>query len=283
MNYDALMAFAVFAEHLNFTRAAEELFISQPALHAKVGRLADEIDVRLYVRNGRDLVLTDAGRLLAAHARKVASLSEDVLARAREAETRGPVALATGPGAFLHLLGPAIQKARQGPFPLRLLTMKAPDAARAVIEAHAHVAIGAFEHIPKELEITPWREFGQMVVVPRTHRLADREQLAPNDLAGEKLVIGPVGRRHRISTARVLEEHDVPWSVAVEATGWDLMVRFVGYGVGITIINDFVPLPDDLVGIPVSHFPRLSYDIATHPDTPHEGATWLRDLILECG
>jgi DNA-binding transcriptional LysR family regulator len=233
------------------------------------------------VRSGRDLVLTDAGRALAAHARKVASLSEDALARVQDAQARGPVSLASGPGAFLHLLGPAILKARQGPYPLSLLTMKAPDAARAVLEARAHVAVGVFSTTPRELEVIPWHEFGQMVVVPETHRLAHREKLEPKDLADEALIIGPAGRRHRLSTAGVLDEHDVPWSVAVEATGWDLMVRFVSYGVGVTIINDFVPVPDGLVGIPVSNFPRLRYDIAIHRDTSHEGAKWLRDLLGE--
>ncbi|TMQ90362.1 LysR family transcriptional regulator [Actinomadura soli] len=43
LSTDALASFAVFADHLNFTRAAEELHISQPALHVKVRKLADTL------------------------------------------------------------------------------------------------------------------------------------------------------------------------------------------------------------------------------------------------
>ncbi|MFC0532151.1 helix-turn-helix domain-containing protein [Phytohabitans kaempferiae] len=57
---DALSAFAVFAEHLNFTRAAAELHISQPALHVKVAKLARALDRPLYHRSGRRLGLIPA-------------------------------------------------------------------------------------------------------------------------------------------------------------------------------------------------------------------------------
>ena len=66
MNYDFLFAFAVFAEHLNFTRAAEALNITQPALHTRIRRLTEDVGVTLYARRGRSLVLTSAGRELAA-------------------------------------------------------------------------------------------------------------------------------------------------------------------------------------------------------------------------
>lgn len=281
MNYDALMAFRVFAEHLNFTHAASALFVSQPALHAKVNRLADELRLRLYVRRGRSLVLTEAGRKLAAHARQVASLSEDVLAELRE-DVRGPVSLASGQGAFMYLLGPAIRRASGGPHPLRLLTMNSSDAAVALVEARAHVAVGVFHAAtPGSVELLPFREVSQMVVMPETHRLASRTSLTPDDLAGEQLIIAPAGMPHRISTAQVFEEHEVAWEVGVEATGWDLMMRFVDYGMGITVVNDFVPVPEGLVGLPIDGFPTFRYDLAVLRDTPHEGARWLREVILE--
>ena len=53
---DALASFAVFADHLNFTRAAEELHISQPALHVKVRKLSESLGRPLYRRAGRRLL-----------------------------------------------------------------------------------------------------------------------------------------------------------------------------------------------------------------------------------
>jgi len=53
MNYEWIFAFVVFAEHLNFTRAAHQLHISQPALHVQIKKLSDAIGRPLYRRNGK--------------------------------------------------------------------------------------------------------------------------------------------------------------------------------------------------------------------------------------
>ena len=58
------------------------------------------------------------------------------------------------------------------------------------------------------------------------------------------------------------------------------MIRFVEFGLAVSIINNFVPHPDSLVGVPVSGFPKLRYDIAIHPELANEGAVWLRELLL---
>ena len=66
---EALSAFAVFAEHLNLTKAAAALHISQPSLHAKLATLARQLDRPLYERVGRRLVLTPEGEAVARFAR----------------------------------------------------------------------------------------------------------------------------------------------------------------------------------------------------------------------
>src|SRR6187551_3763154 len=77
---DAVRSFAVFAEHLNFTRAAVELNISQPSLHAKITKLAGSLGVPLYERDGRILRLTAEGRRFAAFAADSRRRADDFLA-----------------------------------------------------------------------------------------------------------------------------------------------------------------------------------------------------------
>ena len=71
MNLDALNAFVIFSRTANFTRAAEQLHISQPALFVKIRNLADELGVRLYTKRGRELLLTDQGTELARFGREI--------------------------------------------------------------------------------------------------------------------------------------------------------------------------------------------------------------------
>lgn len=66
MNFDQLRVFLAVARHLHFSRAAEELYITQPAVSASVARLEAHTGVRLFHRIGRRVELTDAGRYLLA-------------------------------------------------------------------------------------------------------------------------------------------------------------------------------------------------------------------------
>ncbi|HBQ14955.1 MAG TPA: transcriptional regulator, partial [Myxococcales bacterium] len=75
-NLEWLRAFVVFAEHLNFTRAAEALHLSQPALHVQVKKLGEQLEVTLYERRGRALVLTDEGREVLAFGRELLARCE---------------------------------------------------------------------------------------------------------------------------------------------------------------------------------------------------------------
>lgn len=281
MNYDWLFSLCVFAEHLNFTRAAEELHITQPALHAQIRKLAQDVGVPLYRRKGRQLVLTAEGRRLAAFGREVRSRGSDVLAEVRGEGDIGPVVLASGQGAFLYLLGDAIRAFPKDRWPLRLLAMSGPETLDAVRDARADIGVAVLESPPDDLTTRRLRRVGQQVVVPHTHRLAGRTEVAPEDLDGEALVVAPRGSPHRTLIGHALAAADARWTVAVEATGWELMLRFTRYGLGITVINDFCPVPSGFVGLPLSWVPAVSYYRFTRPHPAGEARETLVKLIEE--
>ena len=96
MKLDWLESFAVFAEELNFTRAARRLHLSQPALHVQVRKLAEHLGCPLYTRAGRSLRLTAEGR-------RAETLARDVLDRAavlpeavRSGTDEAPITLCAG-------------------------------------------------------------------------------------------------------------------------------------------------------------------------------------------
>src|SRR5690606_31456434 len=78
---------------------------------------------------------------------------------------------------------------------------------------------------------------GSMLVVQRGHPLASRKRVGPDDLRNMALVVPPAGRPHRIALARLLDDRRVPWTVAVEASGWELAIHFAGLGLGVTVVN----------------------------------------------
>jgi LysR family carnitine catabolism transcriptional activator len=98
-NIRHLTAFVALAEHQHFTKAAEAIHLSQPALTALIQQLESDLDVRLIERNTRSMHLTEAGREFLASARKVLADFEDALKNVSDfsAVKKGSVRIAALP------------------------------------------------------------------------------------------------------------------------------------------------------------------------------------------
>ena len=84
MDLRALRSFVVVADYAGFSRAAEHLGISQPALSRQISALESELDVRLFDRIGRQTVLTPAGQDLLGRGRSLLRDAELIRSRAKE-------------------------------------------------------------------------------------------------------------------------------------------------------------------------------------------------------
>jgi DNA-binding transcriptional LysR family regulator len=257
---DALASFAVFADHLNFTRAAGELHISQPALHVKVRKLAESLGRPLYRREGRRLVLTAEGESVARFARELDTRVAGFLAEVRGTAPVRPVVLAAGEGAYLYLLGDVVRDALAGPAPrLRLINGDHARALAAVRTGRADLGVAVLEVLPGDVATVSLARYPQLLVLPEDHPLTALPRLTLADLAGVRLVVPPPHRPLRIILERALRAADIAWTVAVEAEGWPLMLHFVALGVGLTVVNGCVRLPEGLVGREIADLPPVTY------------------------
>lgn len=255
LSTDALASFAVFADHLNFTRAAAELHISQPALHVKVQKLAEHLGRPLYRREGRRLALTPAGEAVARFARELDGRVAAFLAEIHgTAPSRVPV-LAAGEGAYLYLLGDAVAAV---PRP-RLINGDRARTLAAVRTGRADLGVAVLDVLPADLHAVPLAAFPQVLVLPGDHPLAARPALTLGDLAGCDLVVPPPQGPHRVMLERALRAARVPWSVAVEAAGWPLQLHFVALGVGLAVVNGCVRPPPGLVQREITDLPDVAY------------------------
>lgn len=283
MNLDYLRAFVVFSEHLNLTQAATVLHISQPALHAQLGRLADDLGVSLYVRSGRSLQLTREGAQVAAFGRELLAQVASFEATLRGESRPAPITLAAGEGSFLYLLGPAVRAfTARHLAPLRLMTADLSDVIEALRIGTAQVGVAALLEPPADIVARPLTDVPPALLVPSGHPLAAGTGPLPlSALSGARLIVPPRGRPHRDSIAAALLEAGVRWEVSVEAGGWELMRHFVGMGLGLAIVNGFCPPPPGGVRRPILGLPARRYWILRRqhaPSTP--AAQALVDLML---
>jgi LysR family transcriptional regulator, low CO2-responsive transcriptional regulator len=258
---DALVAFAVFADHLNFTRAAEQLHISQPALHVKITKLAATVGHPLYVRQGRALTLTPTGEAVARFARDLTRRLSTFLDEMHEVATEHPLTLAAGEGAYLYLLSDVIRTYR----PLRLINYNSARMLAAVRTGRADLGVGVLETVPEDLATVLLASYPQTLVLPASHPLAEHPELTVSDLSGVSLVLPPASRPHRKTVERALRAAEVDWKLAIEAEGWPLTLHFVSLGVGLSIVNGCVKPPAGFTTRPMTDLPRVPYYAAHQP------------------
>jgi DNA-binding transcriptional LysR family regulator len=285
-NLDALQSFAVFADTLNFSESARLLHISQPALHAKVRKLSEQLDARLYLRVGNALELTSAGEQVARHARELLMLNRRFAKGLETGRDKPVVTLAAGEGAYLYLLGKALsQFSGPGASPhLQLLTRNRDESIQAVRAGQAQLGIAPLGTVPADLHAVRLTVVGQLLVVPRAHALASRKSVRLRDLKGAQLIVPPAGKPHRELLGRLLQAESVSWQPSLEANGWELMLRFAQLGFGLTVVNACCSIPKGLVGIPLNGYPPLEYHVFHSADRqPTEHVQRLVDALLAQG
>ena len=115
MNTTQLECFLSVANFLNFSRAAEQLGLTQPAVSHQINTLEDELGTKLFHRTSRSVRLTQAGQLFTQYAGEILRLSGLSRSRLREYEESQPTRLGIGCRGFLELqlLRPALARFRQ--------------------------------------------------------------------------------------------------------------------------------------------------------------------------
>jgi DNA-binding transcriptional LysR family regulator len=267
ISFDALAAFAAFADTMNLTKAAAALHISQPSLHAKIGVLSRELGKPLYEKVGRQLVLTPDGEQVARFARDQSDRIGRLLDDLRETPLNRPIVLAAGHAAYLHVLGEVIRATlAERPGSLRLLHTNRGEMVDAVRAGRAHLGISVLDVLPDDLVSVPVATYPQVLLIPEGHRLARRRTVTLADLAGEELVVPPANRPHRISLERALRSAGVAWKVGVEIEGWPLTVHYAALGVGLAVVTGCVTPAPGLVARPVTDLPEVTYHAAHRYD-----------------
>ncbi len=218
----------------SFTAAASRLHVSQPTLSAGIAELERSLGTPLILRERRALRLTEAGNRLLVHARAIER--EFGLAERGVLETPPPApplrlgvlaSLATRTTAAIaaHFAGDAAGKA--------LLTLTdAPDAdLRRRLAEHRLDAIVTTLRSAEEGELL--REEGYAMILPAAHRLAGRDVLLPEELAGETMIARRsceiLAETSRFFTARGVRPH-----FALRSANEDRCLALVAAGAGVT-------------------------------------------------
>ena len=195
-----LETFICVAEAGSFSKAAEKLFISPPAVIKQINLLENSLDLKLFERTHRGLTITDGGKSLYRDAKYLISYSKDSLARAQKAmnetdeEIRVGISPMTPPEIFVKLW-PRIQESYPA-MKLKLVTFEnTPENAREILAnmgQNIDVVAGIFDEAMLTYRDCAGTEISRepfCVCVPLSHPLASKEILRLSDLFGERLMV----------------------------------------------------------------------------------------------
>ena len=265
-----LRAFCQVARLGSVSRAAEALYLSQPAVTLQLQALERELGVRLLERSGRRLTPTREGELLYEMAKPLVEGLDGLAATFRE-QVRGLDAgelnVAAGSSTILYLLPGIVDAFRQRHADVRLSLHNVTGAGGLDLLRNDGVdlAVGSMLDVPADLTYAPVYSFEPMLIMPPDHPLASKRDLTLQDLSPYGLILPP----KRLTTYRlvdlVFQKRKVPYHVAIEVGGWEVIKQYVAMGLGISIVTGMCIREADRERLCVrnlrAYFPQRSYGV----------------------
>ncbi|WP_114241375.1 LysR family transcriptional regulator [Dyella sp. C9] len=252
------------------TRAAEALFLSQPTVSLQLQALERELGVNLLERRRRRINLTDAGEALYELARPLVEGWEN-LDREFQAKVKGlqggRLTIAAGSSTIQYLLPDLVRRYRER-FPevqLQLANVTGKDGLALLRADEADFAVGSMLDVPNDIAWAPVYHYDPMLIMPLDHPLANNPTVTLQDLSPYGLILPP----QRLSTYRlvdlVFQQRQVPYRVAIEVGGWEVIKEYVAMGLGISIVTGICITEADRSRLAVrnmkQYFPQRSYGV----------------------
>lgn len=230
------------AEHKNFTKAAEKVFVTQPTLSMQIQKLEEELDIQIFDRTKKPIELTETGKLIVEQARNIVVESDRIqdIVDQQKGFIGGLFRLAVIPTVMPTLL----------PMFLKLFTSKYPKVKLKIEELHTEAMIEKLQegHLDAGIAATP---LGQQEVVerplyyepfvgyiPYNHRLSQKKQIEPGDLDIDDLLLLEDGHCFKegvlnICKARQGNESD---QFQLESGSFETLTKLANEGLGMTLL-----------------------------------------------
>ena len=242
LNLNLLRVFNAVVENKSVVKASERLFISQPAVSSSLKKLRDEVDVPLFKKTGRNLVLTEHGEMLYELTRRMFDTEkeiEDLIARLNSREMLSiHIGLVTiyerfGVEEILHYfaeidknISVAIHSGNSSAI-VEMLGSKSWDMG---------IAGNVIKN--KKLLYTPYRQHEVFLVAPKGHRLYGKKIFSASDINGERVVLKERGSSVRATVDNFIIRDSVQIMPIMELSNIDAILNLVETEQCLTFLPD---------------------------------------------
>ena len=263
-----MRAFCQVVRSGGITRAAEQLYLSQPSVTLQLQALEREMGVTLFERRGPNLKLTPSGESLYALAGPLVdgmdNLEANFAAQHGQIES-GELNIGAGESTILYILPEAVRRFVEA-YPgikLRIHNVTGRDGLKMLRADEIDFAVGSMLDVPDDIVYQPVVKYDPALITPLGHPLSKLPKVTLKDISHYGLILPPRHLSTWGTVKYVFQQHKLTFSVTLEAGGWEIIKKYVELGMGISIVTDIcLTGQEKLARIPLNqYFPQRGYGL----------------------
>jgi DNA-binding transcriptional LysR family regulator len=285
-----LKVFEAVARNMGFTRAAEELHLTQPAVSMQVKQLEGHVGLPLFEQVGKKIFLTEAGREMYHYSKVIAQQldeAEEVI-EALKGVQRGrlDISVASTANAFgTKLLAGFSQK-----YPsvtIKLDVTNRETLLRQLADNEKDLVIMGRPPVDLDLEAEPFMDNPLVVIAHTGHPWANEKHIDPERLRDRTFVVRERGSGTRMLMERFFESHDIPFEPGMEMTSNEAIKQAVEAGLGLAVVSihtlELELETNRLAVLDVQDFPIMRHWYVVHPKSKRLSpvAQVFREFVLD--
>ncbi|WP_245398356.1 LysR family transcriptional regulator [Pelomicrobium methylotrophicum] len=235
-----LRVFESVARHLSFSRAAEELFLSQPAVSMQIKQLESLVGLPLFEQIGKKIYLTEAGKEVFHYSRAVAQQLSDMEHALNELKglERGRLSIAVVSTANFFAPQLLARFVQQHPgVQVSLSVVNRETVLRQLAENEIDLAIMGLPPEGLDVRWQPFMENPLVVIAPPSHPLVKEKRIPMKRLAEEVFVIREPGSGTRGAMERFFAEHRVQLKTSMQMGTNEAIKQAVQAGMGLGVVS----------------------------------------------
>lgn len=247
MNLKQLEAFVQVAESGSFSKAAKELYLTQPTISAHISALEKELNVRLFIRNTKEVELSEDGRVLYKYAREMVDLEYQVQEHFRIGEETGKrsitIAASTIPAQYLLPDVLMLFKERYPQEKFKLIETDSTKVVTQIIEGAADIGFTGTVLEKKHCRYIPFYKDKLVIITPNTPKyqaLKKQESKGIQWLKKESIILREEGSGTRKEAEKQLKKAGVSineLNVIASIDNQETIKRSVRQGMGVSILS----------------------------------------------